>query len=142
MTEQNSFIKKKVKDYYWEDDINCATTIIKTLAEIFNIKIDSQVINAATAMHGAGEYGAQCGLVEGTLMFIGIYGEKQKLGKTNIIKLCNKFAKEFEIRYTSLLCKELRPEGFKEDNPPHLCEDFTVEAIRFTKAFINEEFKK
>jgi len=31
-----------------------------------------QLLDAAVGMHGAGKYGAQCGLVEGSLMFIGL----------------------------------------------------------------------
>ena len=74
-----NLIEQKIKDYYWTDDINCATTTIKILAEVFNTKINSQVIDSALGMHGAGEYGAQCGLVEGTLMFLGIFMEKKKI---------------------------------------------------------------
>jgi len=39
------------------------------------------VLNFAIGLFGAGGYQAQCGLVEGTLMFIGI------LGKTKIIRI-------------------------------------------------------
>lgn len=133
------FIEQKVKTYYWQDDINCATTMIKVLAEIFDIEIHPQVIQSAVGMHGAGEYGAQCGLVEGLLMFLGIYGREKGLDENSIIQLCNKFANAFELKYTSLLCKELRPEGFKEENPPHLCEGFTSNAIQFAKEFIENE---
>jgi len=40
LTQTNELIKKRVHDYYWIDDINCATTTIKILSEIFNIKIE------------------------------------------------------------------------------------------------------
>ena len=32
------------------------------------------MLDAALGMHGAGKYGAQCGLAEGTLIFLGTFG--------------------------------------------------------------------
>lgn len=135
---KKDFIKDNVHEYYWHEDINCATTMIKTLSKHFDIKINQQLIDSAIGMHGAGAYGAQCGLVEGSLMFLGIYGREQNMTSEEIVNMCNSFAKLFEERYTSLLCSTLRPEGFKEENPPHLCEGFTCNAIVFTIKYIND----
>ncbi len=41
-----------------------------------------------------------------------------------------------EGRFGSLSCRELRPNGFTEKDPPHLCETLTCEAIAFTYDFI------
>lgn len=131
------FINSKVHDYYWNDDLNCAETTLKTLSEIFHVELEPQVLDAAVGLHGAGGYGAQCGLVEGSLMFIGILGKQKELGKERIIELCFTFANRFERRFKSLRCKELRIEGFNSDNPPHLCEGRTKEAIKFSAEFIS-----
>ena len=87
-------------------------------------------------MHGAGKYGAQCGLVEGTLMFIGILGRTLNISDDDIVNSCNDFANQFENRFNSLLCNILRPEGFNPDNPSHLCEKLTCEAVCFNIDFI------
>jgi len=134
---KNKIIKSKVHNYYWTDDINCATTTIKILSEVFKIKINQQVIDSALGMHGAGEYGAQCGLVEGALMFLGIFGKFNNISNDTIIKSCKLFAKEYEEKFTSLQCSILRPEGFKEDNPAHICEPLTCNALEFTIKFIS-----
>jgi C_GCAxxG_C_C family probable redox protein len=134
----DNFIKQKVHNYYWTDDINCATTTLKILAEVFKVEINSQVIDSALGMHGAGEYGAQCGLVEGTLMFIGIYGKYSNISESVIVKSCKEFAKQYEKEFKSLQCSELRPEGFKEDNPPHICEPLTSDAVKFAIEFIKK----
>jgi len=130
------FVQKRVKKYYWDDDINCATTNLKILSEKFEIKLSEQVIDSALGMHGAGEYGAQCGLVEGTLMFLGILGRKLNISNDDIIISCNRLAGQFENRFDSLLCNILRPAGFHPDNPSHLCEKFTCEAVCFNIDFI------
>ncbi len=135
-----NFINQRVKHYYWERDLNCAATTLKVLAEKFDLELAPQVIDAATGMHGAGEYGAQCGLVEGGLMFLGIIGRDRGMPDARIVDACRLFAGEFEKRFASLLCRELRPEGFHPDNPPHLCEGLTRQsldrAITVVDAFI------
>ncbi|MEE4167170.1 MAG: C-GCAxxG-C-C family protein, partial [Desulfocapsaceae bacterium] len=94
--------------------------------------------DAAIGMHGAGGYRAQCGLVEGTLLFVGIYGKILGFSDAKTIELCRLFAQRFEHEFSSLLCRELRPEGFNDQNPPHLCEPLTVQALIFSIAFVKE----
>ena len=134
--ETKDLIQMRVKEYYWQDDINCATTNLRILSEIFSIELTNQVIDAALGMHGAGEYGAQCGLVEGALMFIGIIGRVKGVSDESIVNSCNEYARQFENRFKTLLCRELRPEGFHSKNPPHLCERLTCEGIHFNVDFL------
>ena len=135
-------IKAKVKTYYWDDDFNCATTNIKILSEIFSISLARQVVDAAIGMHGAGKYGAQCGLVEGTLMFIGIVGRERTIPDERIVESCKEFARLFESKLRSLSCNILRPEGFHEENRSHLCEKLTCEAVEFSSEFIQKLLEK
>lgn len=137
MENYRDMIKERVHKYYWEDDINCATTVLKALAEIYEIDLNSQVIDSAIGMHGAGKFGAQCGLVEGSLMFIGILGKKLGYKDKSIVDYCYSFAKKFQNDFGSIVCRELRPQGFKSDNPPHICEEITKKAVEFTCNHIN-----
>ncbi|MFP4364243.1 MAG: C-GCAxxG-C-C family protein [Spirochaetia bacterium] len=138
--DRKLFINEKVRHCYWDLNINCASTVLKTLAAVTGITISQQVIAAAKGMHGAGGAGEQCGLVEGMLMFLGVYGTEQ--GRTNkqIAAQCSEFAKEFTKRFSSVSCSVLRPEGFTDDNPPHLCEGLTVRAIEFAVDFLKQEY--
>ncbi|MBN2283487.1 MAG: C_GCAxxG_C_C family protein [Deltaproteobacteria bacterium] len=132
-----SFVQEKVKTYYWDNDFNCATTSLLILSEIFDVPLTDQVLDSVLGMHGAGEYGAQCGLVEGTLLFLGIIGRCTGIPDDEIILGCKEYAGRFEEQYSSLLCRELRPEGFSEDNPPHICESLTCRAICFAIEFVS-----
>lgn len=67
------YITKRVHELYWEEDIDCARTALICLSEIFETALEPQTIRSAVGLHGAGGYRAQCGLVEGALMFIGIW---------------------------------------------------------------------
>lgn len=136
-------VKEGVSRCYWQQEKNCATTALNLLSEIFTINLNSQTLDAALAIHGAGGYGAQCGLVEGPLMFMGIFGRKKGIPDERTIEGCREFAEKFEGRFGSLLCRTLRPQGFSPDDPPHLCEGLTCEAIEFAAmhvaGFLQEE---
>lgn len=132
------YIDEQVHKFYWEDDYNCAITSLKTLSNIYKVELSEQVVNAAKGMHGAGKYGAQCGLVEGTLMFIGIFGTQCGFNHAAIVKSCYQFAKSFEEQFGSLKCSDLRAGGFQETDPPHLCEKLTCEALLFTHKYIEK----
>ena len=136
MDSVQRLIDERVHEYYWKHDYNCATTMLLILAEICVIKLQQQTLDAAIGMHGAGRYGAQCGLVEGALMFIGIYARQKQKTDERIEAECHSFADAFEKEFGSLLCKELRPEGFRPDNPPHLCEGLTKRAVRFALDYV------
>lgn len=134
--ERKKLIRDRVHTYYWHDDLNCAITTLEILSEYFSVDIHPQVIQSAAGLHGAGFYGAQCGLIEGGLMFIGIMGALVQLPNDQIVSACYDYASRFESEFGSLLCRELRPEGFNPDDPPHLCENITNEAILFTMDYI------
>ncbi|HHU29695.1 MAG: C-GCAxxG-C-C family protein [Bacillota bacterium] len=138
MNSIQELINQRVSEYYWLHDFNCAVTTLLILSEIMNLELNPQVLDAAVGMHGAGKYGAQCGLVEGSLMFIGLDGKRKGKSTASIVKDCCSFASQFEKQSGSLLCRELRPEGFKQDNPPHLCEKLTQRAVRFTFDFLSK----
>ena len=135
-------IDNRVREYYWKYNLNCATTNLKILSEIFSITLSDQIISAAIGMHGAGKYGAQCGLVEGTLMFLGIIGKEYLIKEETIVNQCREYAKQFENKFQSLSCSTLRPEGFTKENPPHLCEKLTCSAIEFNRNFVSQFLKE
>jgi len=86
--------------------------------------------------------GSQCGLVEGALLFIGSYGNQKEIQKERLTQLCHEFCSEFQASFGSLLCNELRPQGFSPDYPPHLCENVTKRAILFSAKYILDKIEK
>ena len=132
----NTNIEKRVHDLYWESDTNCARTTLICLSELFDTAIKKQTYQSAVGLHGAGRFRAQCGLVEGALMFIGLYFGDKGMPEDKIVALCYQYAEAFTTKFGSLTCYELRPNGFNADDPPHLCEGLTVKTIEFACAFI------
>ena len=106
------------------------------MSELFKSAIEPQTIWSAVGLHGAGEYRAQCGLVEGSLMFIGIYLHTIGKIEDEIVSACYYFASAFDREFGSLRCFELRPTGFTENDPPHMCENLTCNGIEFAYQYI------
>ena len=131
-------IRARVHQLYWDLDVNCARTALTCLGELFGLDISRQTMNAAIGLHGAGGFRAQCGLVEGALMFLGIYLSGKGQTEEDISNACYWFAQAFTERFGSLRCFELRPNGFSENDPPHVCEGITGDAILFAYQFIRD----
>lgn len=130
------YIAKRVHELYWKEDINCARTTLICLSELFEITIDPQIIWSAVGLHGAGGYRAQCGLIEGALMFMGIYLHVLRKTEDKIISVCYNFAADFDRTFGSLRCFELRPTGFSKNDPLHMCEKLTCDGIEFACQYI------
>ena len=136
------YITKRVHELYWKEDINCARTALICLSELFNISVEPQTIWSAIGLHGAGGYRAQCGVVEGSLMFIGIYFHMMGKTEDEIVSACYNFAAAFDRAFGSLRSFELRPKGLAESRPPHICESRACEGIEFTYQYILEITKE
>jgi len=136
LTPVKERVKEIVHEAYWERDDNCATTSLYALSLLFDVPVTEEVWAAALGLWGAGGHGAQCGLVEGPLMFLGIYGTYFGYTRDTIEDWCRRFAAKFEHEFGSLNCSTLRPEGFTKENPPHICEELSVKAIMMAWKFI------
>lgn len=131
-------MSERVREYYWRDDLTCTVVVLRLLSEVFGVEVHPQVYDASLGLHGAGKYGAQCGLVEGGLLFIGILSGIHGFGKADVEAFCSEFAREFEERFGSLQCSVLRPQGFTPLNPPHLCERITCDAVELAIRFVGD----
>lgn len=131
-------IASKVHECYWKENLNCAITTLQILSENFALPLHPQIIQGTLGLN-AGRFASQCGLVQGSLLFVGIYGHHHGMEQTEITSLCHQFSNEFKQQFTSLLCNYLRPQGFSPEQPPHLCENLTVLAITFATEFIQRE---
>lgn len=131
-------IRELVRHSYWVEDINCAKATLRVLAALRGFALQPQVLDAAAGMHGAGLYRAQCGLVEGALMFLGVFLAAEGAPDAEITRACNAYAAAFEAGFGSLRCFDLRPGGFRDDDPPHACEQLSLRTMKFAHEFILE----
>lgn len=123
-------------------DVNCAKTTLITLGQLFEQPLGQQVLQAATAMNGSGRSRAQCGLVEGALMFFGVLFAAKGASDCDIYNIAKDFTRDFITEYGSISCYDLRPGGFQKDDPPHKCEGLTLKTIAFTYDFLQNRMDK
>lgn len=131
------FVSTKLEYFFKELDLNCAEASLKILSEAFDFDLSQQLFDSASGMNGAGQYRAQCGLVEGPLMFLGAFLRSKEMSKDVVKISCQNFAKDFEEEFGSLLCRDLRPGGFNDNDLPHLCEGMSRNAIVFTLNYVS-----
>lgn len=139
LTDRQQWISDAVRVCYWNADLNCARTTLYVLSMVADVQLEPQIWAATVGMHGAGRFGAQCGLVEGGLLFIGIHGVRIGLEVKRICALCHAYALAFTQQFGSLECRVLRPQGFSKEDPPHACEVLTVRALRFAIDFFEKQ---
>ena len=125
---------------YHDKDFNCAITTLLCLGKEFSVEINQQVLDSAICLNGGGRFRAQCGLVEGALMFIGIYATQRGMKKRDAMKISYGFCESFSARFNSLLCRDLRPGGFQRSDPKHLCEPLTQNTVAFTVDYLRQHF--
>lgn len=138
VTEQNE-IAEIVRHSYHKLNLNCAKVTLIALGGIFDCRIEPPLLLAATAMNGAGRTRGQCGLLEGSLMFMGLYFGGHGLNDRDVVNIAGRFVEGFKKSFGSTGCHELRPGGFKKSDPLHLCEGLTVRTIAFSRDFIRAE---
>ncbi|MBQ0070414.1 MAG: C_GCAxxG_C_C family protein [Spirochaetales bacterium] len=129
-------IRHRVHELYYTIDMNCARVRLTCLSETLSVSIGEETMDAALGLHGAGGFRAQCGLVEGALMFLGLYGKRRGRSEKEIVEACYHYGEAFAAAFGSLTCRDLRPGGFRSDDPPHLCETITNKAINFAYDYV------
>lgn len=132
------FINEKINLYFCTLEHNCAETVLEMLAEKFDFPLDKQVLDSAAGLNGLGQYRAQCGLIAAAVMFIGIVVQAQNRDKEYTNEICRGLAEAFDTKLGALDCRALRPDGFKEDNPPNLCKPLATQALAVIIDYIED----
>lgn len=74
-----------------------------------------------------------CGAYEGVLAFVRDYAEQKGLESDALIK---DFRSVFSCQYRSVICSDLRPEGFRKNDPAHICAPYMLDIILFTYDYL------
>ena len=132
MATQTSWIQQRVGEYFVSGENNCAMTMIKILAEVFDVSLDAQVVHAAQAMPGAGGVGDLCGLVSGVLMFVGLWGGHHGLHRSVLRPMSQGFSEGGKECFGSILCRDLQGE----------CGLLAVGVLDFAIPYLRDEMNK
>lgn len=129
---------EEVHKNYWDKELNCSTNIILVLGKLFDIEISRQVLHGTIGLHSTTEYGGQCGLLEGLLIFVGIYGREKNYSNNEIVRHCAKLTRKFDNLFRTLSCHDLKGASKKIFESPHSCENITIDIVLLTKKYIDK----
>lgn len=131
-------MKEKVHELYWKKQGSCANVMLLCLSELTDVKLEPQVFASVAGQHGAEKLGAQCGLAIAGQMFIGIYYRQQEKDEAAIVSYCTQYAEAFRNKFSTLVCSELRMNGYISTDPRHVCEQLTCDAVTITYNFLKK----
>lgn len=109
-------LKDLYEKYYYDMNYNCAETIIRAGNEYYDLGLhDRDMI--AVAGFGAGiQTGNTCGAILSAVSILSMkYVEKNAHSSVDIKPVTTALIEEFNKRYGSILCKDIKPQAFKPD---------------------------
>lgn len=133
MMDTDALVRQRVAEYFTTGDYNCAMTVLKVLGEVFDVHLEAQVIAAGRCMPGAGGVEGLCGLVSGTLMFIGVWGAHHGVSRQTLRPISTSFSQGVQQRFGSILCRDLRLNG---------CSKLAVDVLNFTILHLSEQMDR
>lgn len=113
-------LKDLLGKYYFDQNYNCAETIIRAGNEYYNLGLhDRDMIMVAA--YGAGiQSGNTCGaILAGASILSMKYVEAKAHESKDIRPVVMKLMRRFNLKYSSTLCKDIKPQSFK---PEYRCQ--------------------
>lgn len=117
-------LKDLIGKYYFEQNYNCAETILRAANEYYNLQLHDKDMIMVGA-YGAGiQSGNTCGAVLSVAAILSLkYVEAKAHESEDIRPVVQKMLRKFNEKYNSTLCKDIKPQSFK---PEYRCK-VTVE---------------
>lgn len=109
-------LKDLIHSYYFDQNYNCAETIIRAANEYYDLKLHDRDMIMLGA-YGAGiQCGSTCGAVLSAASVLSMkYVEAKAHESEDIRPVVQKMVRKFNEKYSSLLCKDIKPQSFKPE---------------------------
>ena len=109
-------LKDVYKKYYLDMNYNCAETIIRAGNEYYDLGLHDRDMIAFGGFGGGIQTGNTCGAILSAVSVLSMkYIEKIAHDSGDIKPVTTALIREFENRYGSILCKDIKPQSFKPD---------------------------
>lgn len=119
-------LKDVCQKYYFEQNYNCAETILRAANEYYGLGLHDKDMIMVGA-YGAGiQCGNTCGAVLAAAAILSLkYVEAKAHESADIRPVTVKMIRKVNAKYGSVLCKDIKPQSFK---PEYRCK-MTVETL-------------
>ena len=129
-------LKDLLGKYYFDQNYNCAETIIRAGNEYYNLGLhDRDMIMVAA--YGAGiQSGNTCGAILAGASILSMKYVEAKAHESKYIRpVVMKLMRRFNLKYSSTLCKDIKPQSFK---PEYRCQKTIETACDILEEVIKE----
>lgn len=129
-------LKDHISDYYFNQNYNCAETIIHAANDYYDLKLHDKDMIMVGA-YGAGiQTGNTCGAVLSAAAVLSLKYVEAKAHESQDIKpVVQKLMRKFMAKYGSTLCKDIKAQSFK---PECRCQMTVETACDILEETINE----
>ena len=109
-------LKDLYSGYYYDMNYNCAETMIRAGNDYYDLGLHDRDM-VAFGGYGAGiQTGNTCGAILSAVAILSMKYVEAKAHESNDIKpVTTALIREFNNRYGSVLCKDIKPQSFKPD---------------------------
>ena len=109
-------LKDVYKKYYLDMNYNCAETIIRAGNEYYDLGLHDRDMIAFGGFGGGIQTGNTCGAILSAVSVLSMkYIEKNAHESRDIKPVTTALLNEFNNRYGSILCKDIKPQSFTPD---------------------------
>ena len=132
-------LKEYYDKYYFEQNYNCAETLIRAANECYDLKLHDRDMIMVGA-YGAGiQTGNTCGAILSAVAVLSMkYIENKAHESASIREVTTALIRKFNLKYGSVLCKDIKRQSF---SPEFRCKK-TVETACDILDEVLEEFDK
>ncbi len=118
---RRSAVRAMLKDcfekYYYDQNYNCAETMIRAANEYYDLKLHDRDMIMLGAYGGGIQTGNTCGAILAAASVLSMKYVEQKAHESKDIKpVVTALIREFNKRYGSVLCKDIKPQSFDPEN--------------------------
>ena len=129
-------LKDKIRDLYLKADYNCAESLLLAANQEYQLGIGPEELKLISGFGAGMCCGKSCGALCGSVAAIGKLAVTGRAHATQgFQELCGGFVKQFQERFQSCDCQELKPRYFAEQVR---CLGLVEEAADLLEAYLKE----
>ena len=109
-------LKDLYEKYYLNENYNCAETLIRAANEYYDLGLHDRDMIAFGVYGGGIQTGNTCGAILSAASVLSMkYIEKKAHDSKDIRPVTTMLIREFNNKYGSVLCKDIKPQSFQPD---------------------------
>ena len=107
---------KDLAQKYYNQGFNCAESIIRAGNEYYGLGLDEKACKMTAAFGGGMQVGDVCGALTGSACVVSSrYVAGSAHGSADLHPVMVKLVRAFQDRFSSRLCREIKPKFFNKD---------------------------